>query len=60
MKPLSPFQKEPVRTATGQVWAQNCFICNKQIDMLKDPYHVKWLRIDTLIRHRKCYPGMPK
>lgn len=57
---LSELQKLPIRTADGRLWAQNCYVCNRQIDFLKDPSAYKWIRVDTLVRHRKCYPGMPR
>lgn len=57
---LSPHQREPVRTSDGRLWAQSCYVCAKQIDFLKDPSGFKWLRVVELVRHRKCYPGMPK
>lgn len=57
---LNLYQQEPIKTADGRVWAQNCYVCNGQVDFLKDPSGHKWIRVDTLVRHRKCYPGMPK
>lgn len=53
---LTQHQKEPVKTASGRVWAQNCYLCNRQIDLLRDPRGVKWIRVLELVRHRKCSP----
>lgn len=57
---LSKFQLQPVRTSVGRRWAQNCYICDKQINFLKDPSGFKWLHVDKLVRHRKCFPGRAK
>jgi hypothetical protein len=57
---LTQYQQAPVKTSDGRPWAQNCFICNRQIDFLKDPSGYKWLRIGELVRHRKCFPGLPR
>lgn len=53
---LNEYQKKPVTTPDGKRWAQNCLICDRQIDFIKDPSGYKWLRVDTLVRHRKCLP----
>lgn len=60
IRSLTPQQLEPVLTADGRRWAQNCYCCNRQVDFLKDRLGIKWLRVDTLVRHRKCFPGMPR
>lgn len=56
---LNKYQQEPVMTSDGRRWAQNCYVCDRQIDFIKDPSGFKWVRVDKLVRHRKCYPGMP-
>lgn len=49
-------QSEPVLTQDGVKWVQNCFICNRQINFLKDPQGLKWIRVPPYVRHRKCLP----
>ena len=56
---LCQAQLKPVKTAEGEDWCQNCYVCNKQINFFKMPRE-KWVRIDFLVRHKKCWPGMPK
>lgn len=60
LRELTQYQTAPVMTADGRRWAQGCYVCAKQIDFLKDPSGYKWVRVDTLVRHRKCYPGTPR
>lgn len=60
LKKLNQYQLEPCKTADGRLWVQRCYVCDNQIDFLKDPSGYKWLRVDRLVRHRKCYPGMPR
>lgn len=57
--PLNQHQLQPVLTSDGRPWVQRCYVCDKSIDMIKLP-RVKWVRVDKLVRHKKCYPGMPK
>jgi hypothetical protein len=49
-------QSQAGLTLDGRKWYQNCYICNKQINFIKDPSGNKWIRIDKYVRHRKCLP----
>lgn len=53
------YQLHAVKTADGRVWAQRCFICDKSIDFLKNIPSF-WVKVGELVRHRKCFPGVPK
>lgn len=55
----NPYMLNPVKTADGRLWAQRCFICDKSIDFLKE-YSVSWVRVGEMVRHKKCFPGVPK
>lgn len=57
--PLNKFQLSPVMDANGKPWIQRCYVCDRAIDFKKDPHQIKWLRVDKIIRHRKCFPGLP-
>lgn len=59
MTAYNPHQLKPVLTSDGRPWVQRCFICDKSIDFLKNIPSF-WVRVGELVRHRKCYPGMPK
>lgn len=54
----NPYQLHPVKTADGRPWVQRCFICDKSIDFLKNQ-PTFWIRVGEMVRHRKCYSGMP-
>lgn len=49
-------QLKPVLTADGRKWCQNCYVCNKQIDFLKQTAGVEYLNVSPYVRHKKCYP----
>lgn len=55
---LSEYQLRPVKTHDGKPWVQNCFVCNKPVNFLKLE-SFNWVRVGALVRHKKCYPGMP-
>lgn len=57
---LNQYQLQPVLTASGKAWVQRCYVCDKAIDFIKDPSGWKWIRVDELVRHRKCYPEAVK
>jgi hypothetical protein len=50
-------QSEPVLTATGEKWCQNCLVCNKQINFLKSTPGVEYLTVGQYVRHKRCYPN---
>jgi hypothetical protein len=53
---LNEFQKKPTLNVDGVKWVQNCYLCNGQINFIKDS-KVSWLAIgDGLVRHSKCLP----
>lgn len=56
---LNEYQLKPVRTADGRRWVQRCFLCDKSVDFLKDAKS-SWVAVGELVRHRKCYPGVPR
>ena len=56
---LNEHQLAPVKTSDGRLWCQRCYVCDKSIDFLKDPSGFRWLRVENLVRHRKCFPGIP-
>lgn len=56
--PLNEYQLKPALTADGKPWAQRCYVCDKAINLIKDP-KVKRVHVGELVRHKKCYPGMP-
>jgi hypothetical protein len=51
---FNEYQLKPVMDSNGIAWAQRCYVCDKCIDFRKDPSGYKWLRVDYLVRHRKC------
>lgn len=59
MTEYNVYQLHPVKTAEGKPWAQRCFRCNKSIDFLK-MVPSQWVKVGDLVRHTKCYPGMPR
>ncbi len=56
---LNEYQLRPVRTADGRLWVQRCFVCDKPINFIKDA-SVSWVRVGELVRHKKCFPGVPR
>jgi len=56
---LNEYQLKPSKTTDGRPWVQRCYVCDKAINFLKAP-SVSWLRVGTLVRHKKCYPGAVK
>ncbi len=59
MNQYNPFQLNPVKTSDGRLWAQRCFICDKSIDFLKNTPSF-WVKVGSLVRHKKCFPGVPR
>lgn len=53
-------QSEPVLTADGKPWCQNCLYCNKQINFLKQKAGVEYLHVGQYVRHKKCLPPPAK
>jgi hypothetical protein len=48
-------QSKPGFTADGIKWYQQCFVCNKQINFIKD-YRESWMSVGQYVRHKKCAP----
>jgi hypothetical protein len=55
----NPYQLHPVLTAEGKPWVQRCYVCDKSIDFIRMP-SVSWVRVGEMVRHKRCYPGIPK
>lgn len=55
---LNEYQRNPTLTADGRAWIQRCYVCDKSINFLKDPA-CKRVKVGELVRHKKCWPGMP-
>jgi hypothetical protein len=53
-------QSKPVLTAEGKPWCQNCYVCDKQINFLKQTAGVEYLHVGQYVRHKKCYPPAAK
>ncbi len=59
---LNEYQLKPTLTADGRPWVQRCYVCNGSIDLLKlaemNPTQraARVVRVDTLVRHKRCYP----
>ena len=65
---LNEYQLKPVMTSEGKPWVQRCFVCDKQVNFLKLSSEA-YIRLHDvkrsdgvydLVRHRKCYLGMPR
>ncbi len=56
---LNEYQLKPARTADGRPWVQRCFICDNTVDYLKD-IPSSYVKVGELVRHKKCFPGVPK
>ncbi len=56
---LNEYQLKPARTIDGRPWVQRCFVCNKTVDYIKDA-SVSWVKVGELVRHKKCFPGVPR
>lgn len=54
---LNEYQLKPVLTSDGKPWVQRCFICDKPIDFLKTPAHMR-VRVGELVRHARCFQGL--
>jgi len=52
---FTPAQSKPGYNADGVKWFQQCFICNKQINFLKD-YKESYRSVGQYVRHVKCSP----
>lgn len=58
---FSKWQLEPAfHPDTKEKWYQNCYVCNGQINFIKDPKHTYIVIVGGLVRHKKCNPGVPK
>lgn len=55
---LNEYQQKPVLTSEGKPWTQRCYVCDKNINFIKEPA-CKRVKVGDLVRHKKCYPGMP-
>ncbi len=55
---LNEYQLKPVLTADGRQWAQRCYVCDRQVNYIKDA-SVSYVRVGDLVRHKKCFPGVP-
>ena len=51
----NPAVLKPVLTWDGKPWCQLCYICLKQIDLIKTMPHQR-VRVGELVRHAKCRP----
>lgn len=48
-------QSKPGLTADGIKWYQSCYVCNKQINFLRDT-RGSWMSVEPYVRHIKCDP----
>lgn len=60
MRAFTKGQSEPVLTPDGKPWCQNCYVCNKQINFLKQVAGIEYLHIGQYVRHKKCKPESMK
>lgn len=54
-----PYVQKATLTSDGKPWTQRCYVCLKAINFLKDA-SISFVRVPPYVRHKKCYPGMPK
>jgi hypothetical protein len=50
------YTKQPGLTATGKPWYQKCFICLKNIDLIKTDKQSLVFLGNGMVMHKKCYP----
>jgi len=52
---LNKYQLTPTLDAQGNRWVQRCAYCDKVVDYKRD-HKESYIRLEKLVRHRKCVP----